>query len=59
MSRDFDWPEFVFLLCALRWTIVLSLIAFVGGGVGGLLLALARTSSITRVCAGSPLRTSA
>jgi polar amino acid transport system permease protein len=45
MSRDFDWPEFVFLLGALRWTVVLSLIAFVGGGIGGLVLAIARTSS--------------
>jgi len=46
MSRDFEWPEFVFLLSAMRWTIVLSLIAFAGGGIGGLLLAVARTSSI-------------
>ena len=46
MSRDFDWSAFLFLLGALRWTVVLSLIAFVGGGVGGLLLAIARTSSI-------------
>ena len=45
MSRDFDWPEFLFLLGALRWTIVLSLIAFVGGGIGGLVLAIARISS--------------
>ena len=45
MSRDFEWPEFLFLLGAIRWTVLLSLIAFVGGGVGGLVLALARTSS--------------
>jgi polar amino acid transport system permease protein len=45
MSRDFDWPELLFLLGALRWTIVLSLIAFVGGGIGGLVLAIMRTSS--------------
>jgi polar amino acid transport system permease protein len=45
MSRDFGWSEFLFLLGALRWTIVLSLIAFIGGGVGGLVLAIARTSS--------------
>jgi polar amino acid transport system permease protein len=45
MSRDFEWPEFLFLLGALRWTVVLSLIAFVGGGIGGLVLAIARTSS--------------
>ena len=45
MSRDFDWREFLFLLGALRWTIVLSLIAFVGGGIGGIVLAVMRTSS--------------
>jgi polar amino acid transport system permease protein len=45
MSRDFEWAEFLFLLGALRWTIVLSLVAFVGGGVGGMLIALARTST--------------
>ena len=45
MSRDFDWPELWYLVGALRWTIVLSLVAFVGGGIGGLLLAIARTSS--------------
>lgn len=44
MSRDFDWSAFLYLLGALRWTVVLSAIAFVGGGVCGLLLALARTS---------------
>ncbi len=44
MSRDFDWAAFLFLLGALRWTIVLSLIAFAGGTVGGLILAVARTS---------------
>ncbi len=45
MSRDFDWSAFLFLLGALRWTVVLSLIAFVGGSIGGLLLAIMRTSS--------------
>jgi polar amino acid transport system permease protein len=46
MSRDFEWPEFLFLLGALRWTVVLALIAFAGGSIGGLLLALARTSVV-------------
>jgi polar amino acid transport system permease protein len=46
MSRDFDWPEFLFVLGAVRWTVLLSLIAFVGGGIGGLILAIMRTSSI-------------
>jgi len=45
MSRDFDWPELVFLIGALRWTIVLSLVAFVCGSLGGLVLAVARISS--------------
>ncbi|MEJ7667190.1 MAG: amino acid ABC transporter permease [Casimicrobiaceae bacterium] len=45
MSRDFDWPAFLFLLGALRWTMVLSLIAFVGGSIGGLFLAIMRTSA--------------
>jgi len=45
MSRDFEWPEFLFLLGALRWTVVLSIVAFAGGSIGGLILAVARTSS--------------
>jgi polar amino acid transport system permease protein len=42
--RTFGTPEFLFILEAARWTIALSLIAFIGGAVGGLLVALARTS---------------
>jgi polar amino acid transport system permease protein len=41
--RTFGYPEFLFILEAARWTIALSLIAFVGGSLGGLLVALART----------------
>ncbi len=44
MSRDFEWPEFVLLLMGLRWTAVLALVAFIGGSIGGLLIALLRTS---------------
>ena len=44
MSRDFDWPAFLFIVGAVRWTVLLSLIAFAGGAVGGLILAIARTS---------------
>ncbi len=44
MSRDFAWPEFVFLLLALRWTLLLTVVAFIGGGIGGLAVALARGS---------------
>jgi polar amino acid transport system permease protein len=37
-------PEFLFLLQGLKWTLFLSAIGFLGGGVAGLLVALARTS---------------
>jgi polar amino acid transport system permease protein len=37
-------PEFLFLLQGLKWTVLLSAIGFVGGGIAGLLVALARTS---------------
>ena len=46
MSRDFGTPELLFLLGALRWTVLLTLVAFIGGGLGGLSVALARTSRI-------------
>ena len=36
--------EFLFLLTGLKWTIALSAIGFVGGGIFGLGVALARTS---------------
>lgn len=42
--RTFGFPDFVFILEAARWTIALSLMAFVGGVIGGLIVALARTS---------------
>lgn len=42
---DFSiWDIFRNLLMALRWTVVLSLIAFVGGGLVGMLLLIARLS---------------
>ena len=39
-----NWPEFLFLLQGVKWTIALSAVGFVGGGVFGLLVALGRTS---------------
>jgi polar amino acid transport system permease protein len=42
--RTFGFPEFLFILEAARWTLALSLIAFVGGTILGLIVALARTS---------------
>ena len=42
---DFSlWDIFRNLLLALRWTVALSLIAFVGGGLVGLLLLITRLS---------------
>ena len=38
------WDIFRNLLLALRWTVALSLMAFVGGGIVGLLLLIARLS---------------
>ena len=46
MIRPFGWNEFLFILTAAQWTIALSAIAFLGGAVGGLAVALARTSDI-------------
>ncbi len=44
MSRDFGGLEFVFLLEALRWTVALTAVAFIGGGIGGFVVALMRVS---------------
>ena len=42
--RTFGFPEFLFILEAAKWTLALSAIAFIGGTVLGLAIALARTS---------------
>ncbi len=42
--RDFGWNELQFLLLSVRWTVLLSLIAFLGGGTLGLLVAALRVS---------------
>lgn len=42
--RTFGFPEFFFILEAARWTVALSMIAFIGGAIGGLIVALSRTS---------------
>jgi polar amino acid transport system permease protein len=46
MLRQFGTNEFLFILTAARWTVLLSLIAFAGGTVGGLIVALSRVSAI-------------
>jgi polar amino acid transport system permease protein len=42
--RTFGFSEFLFILEAAKWTVALSMIAFVGGAIGGLIIALSRTS---------------
>lgn len=65
MIRPFGWNEFLIIVMAARWTIALSAIAFAGGGIGGLVIALARVSDVRplrlaalgfiRVFQGTPL----
>jgi polar amino acid transport system permease protein len=43
--RPFGWGDFVFLLYAAEWTLLLSAFSFAGGGALGLIVALMRTSS--------------
>lgn len=45
MNRSFGLSEFIYLLAALRWTLLLSLIAFVGGGLVGFVIAILRTTN--------------
>lgn len=50
-----SWPEILFLLQGMKWTVALSAIGFLGGGIVGLLVALARTSgrpALERATAG-------
>ncbi|MCG6116222.1 MAG: amino acid ABC transporter permease [Mesorhizobium sp.] len=44
MIREFSSVDLIFIAMAIRWTLILSVIAFVGGAAGGLVLALSRTS---------------
>lgn len=46
MIAEFSWDQFVFLWEAARWTVLLSLLAFVIGGVAGFAVALMRTSHL-------------
>jgi polar amino acid transport system permease protein len=43
--RSFGSAEFLYLLAAARWTVLLSLIGFLGGSIIGLILALMRTTT--------------
>jgi polar amino acid transport system permease protein len=44
MTRSFGTAEFLYLLQAVPWTLLLSLSALTGGGIVGLLIAILRTS---------------
>lgn len=44
MMRQFGPAEAWFIIAALRWTLLLSAVAFIGGGIGGMGVALARTA---------------
>ena len=44
--RELGPNEIIFILAAVRWTLLLSLVAFLGGALGGALIAVARTSEI-------------
>ncbi|WP_336811285.1 amino acid ABC transporter permease [Bosea sp. MMO-172] len=41
--RTLGSPDIIYILMAVRWTLLLSLVAFLGGAIGGALVALART----------------
>jgi polar amino acid transport system permease protein len=45
MIHTFGIGNVFYLLQGLKWTVALSLIGFLGGGIGGLLIALARSST--------------
>ena len=44
--REFGSGEVIFILAAVRWTLLLSAAAFVGGSIGGLAIALMRSGTI-------------
>jgi len=65
MIREFGPNEIIYITLAVRYTVLLSLIAFAGGAVGGLIIALMRVSqdkywrwiaiAFIRVFQGTPL----
>lgn len=53
--RSFGPDEFLFLLTGLQWTVLLTIITLIGGGVLGFIIALARVATMKwlRVVAGT------
>src|SRR5260370_19629811 len=45
MIREFSLPDVLYLIAAMRWTLALTAIAFLGGGIVGLTIALCRVSA--------------
>ena len=44
--RSFGPNEVFYILAAVRWTLLLSIVAFAGGSLGGVVIALMRAGSI-------------
>lgn len=47
--RELGPNEILYIVLAVRWTLLLSVAAFAGGAIGGVLVALARTSELRGV----------
>ncbi len=45
MIREFTFTDVLYLIAAMRWTLALTAIAFAGGGLVGLVIALCRISA--------------
>ena len=45
MIREFTFTDVLYLIAAMRWTLALTAIAFLGGGIVGLTVALLRVST--------------
>lgn len=46
MIRELSWIDVLYLVAAMRWTLALTVIAFAGGGLVGLAIALMRVSRL-------------
>lgn len=65
MIRQFDWIDVFYLIAAVRWTLALTVVAFIGGGLVGIVVALLRVghflplrvlgTAYTQVVQGTPL----
>jgi polar amino acid transport system permease protein len=42
MIREFGWIDVLYLIAAMRWTLLLTAVAFLGGGAVGLVIAVLR-----------------